>query len=383
MRISYSQVSTYQRCPQQYKLQYLDRIHVPAGPELHFGAALHDALNFMYDPRRADIPSLDEVVEAFVKAWQGREQEVKDEARRQSFFEQGVDLMRRHYEKHGRPEEGRHTAATELPFSIPFDGEHSITGRIDRVDSLPENRLEIVDYKTSRRMRPQNEMEKDAQLAIYRMAAEHLYPGAEVVTALLYVFHDYEMRIRTSDEVLVEKREEIRDVIVGIQVQDFDPKVGGHCEWCAYQAYCPLFREPQEPADLQVDIDALLREYAEVDATAKQHEKRLSELKQQVHQYFDLTQSERVQAGGIVAERRTSKRLTGFDEERLRAVLVPLGLWEEVRAVSATAVHDLLKSGQVPREQKREIETVAEYTQVKSLRVRSRHRVEELEEQSE
>jgi putative RecB family exonuclease len=383
MRISYTQVSTYQRCPQQYKLQYVDRIHVAAGPELHFGAALHEALNFMYDPRRADLPSLEEVVEAFVKAWQAREREVADEARRQSFFEQGVDLMRRHYEKHGRPEEGRHTAATELPFSIPFDGEHSITGRIDRVDSLPENRLEIVDYKTSRRMRPQNEMEKDAQLAIYRMAAEHLYPGAEVTTALLYVFHDYEMRLRTSDEVLTEKREEIRDVIVGIQVQDFDPKVGAHCEWCAYQAYCPLFREPQEPADLQVDIDAVLREYAEVDTAAKQHEKRLAELKQQLHEYFDLTQSERVQAGGLVAERRTSKRLTGFDEERLRAILVPLNLWEGVRPVSASAVRELLKTGQVPREQKRQIEAVAEYAQTRTLRVKPAAGAEEIEEQSE
>lgn len=380
MRISYTQVSTYQRCPQQYKLQYVDRIHVPAGPEMHFGAALHETLSFLHDPRHVPAPSLEAVAGAFVRAWQARGGEVKDEAVRQTLFEQGVDLVRRYYEKHGRLEEGRRTAATELPFTVPFDGEHTLSGRIDRVDTLPENRLEIIDYKTSRRMRPQSEMEKDAQLAIYRMAADHLYPGSQVATTLEYLFHDFAMRITMPDEVLAEKREEIRDVIVGLQVQDFEPRVGSHCEWCAYQAFCPLFRPPQVPAGLEVDIAALLQEYAEEDAAQKQHERRVAELKQRLHEYLDATQAERVQEGAYVAERRSHQRVTGFDEARLREVLEPLGLWEAAREVSSSAVKELLKSGRVPREQKRAVEQATTYTQTRVLKVKPVAGVEEMEE---
>jgi putative RecB family exonuclease len=380
MRISYTQVSTYQRCPQQYKLQYVDRIRVPAGPELHFGAALHETLNFMYDPRHAPAPSLEQVVESFVRAWQARGKEVADETTRQTLFEQGVDIIRRHYEKHARLDDGRRTAATELPFSVPFDGEHVLTGRIDRVDTRPGNQLEIVDYKTSRRMRPQGEMEKDAQLAIYRLAADQLYPGSQVTTTLFYLFHDFEMRIALSEEMVAEKRDEIRDVLVGIQVGDFDPKVGGHCEWCAYQAFCPLFRPPQVPQGLEVDIAALLREYAGEDAAKKQHEQRLDELKAELHAYLDATQAERVKEGPYLAERRRYQRVTGFDEEQLRRVLEPLGLWEATREVSSTAVKDLLKSGKVPREQRRAVEAATTYSETRVLRVRSVGGVEEMEE---
>ena len=117
MQISFSRFSTYRRCPQQYKLQYMDRIPVPAGPDLHFGAAVHDALNRMYDPRQLSRPTLEEVLEAFIGSWQGRQEEVSED-KRQLYFERGVDLLRRHYERHGAAEEGVRTAATELSFSI-------------------------------------------------------------------------------------------------------------------------------------------------------------------------------------------------------------------------------------------------------------------------
>jgi len=383
MRISYTQVSTYQRCPQQYKLQFVDRIRVPAGPEMHFGAALHEALSFMHDPRRLRPPSLEEVAEAFIRSWQAREREVKEETTRQSLFEQGVDIMRRYYERHGRPEEGRHTAATELSFTVPFDGQHSLTGRIDRVDALPGNELEIIDYKTGRRMRPRNEWEKDAQLAIYRMAADHLYAGTKVTTALVFVTFDHEMRFALPAEALAGKREEIRDVLVGVQVGDFNPRVGPHCDWCGHQAFCPLFRAPVVPAGLEVDIAALLREYAEADAAVKQQEGRLTELKQQLHEYLDLTQAERVQGGAFVAERRTYQRVAGFDEARLRELLAPLNLWEQVKEVSPSALSKLLRSGGLSREQRRAVEAAISYTDTRVLRVKPTRGSEEMEEQAE
>jgi len=380
MRISYTQVSTYQRCPQQYKLRYVDRIRVPADPKMHLGAALHDTLQFLYDPRQLRPPTLEEVSENFIRGWQARQGEIKDEALWQSLFALGMDALRRHYDRPGRLSDDRRTAATELPFTVPFDGEHSLTGRIDRVDALPGNELEIIDYKTGATMPPQREVEKDAQLAIYRMAADHLYPGAKVTTALVYLLHDYEMRITLPEAVLAEKREEIRDALVRIQVGDFDPRVGPHCDWCAHQPFCPLFRAPIVPEGLEVDIAALLGEYAEEGAAVKQHEARLDELKAKLHEYLDLTQAQRVEGGGYVAERRAYQRITGFDEAALRAALEPLGLWNQVHEVSSTAVRELLKFGQLPRDQKRAVEGATEYSETRTLRVKRLVGSEESEE---
>ena len=370
MRISYSQCQAYQTCPQLYKLQYVDRIPVPATADLHFGSAVHEALHFMYDPQHLKLPSVDQVVEAFVAAWRARQAEVPED-QQQSYFEQGVLMLQRHYQSHSRREQGRYTAATEQFFSIPFDGEHRLTGRIDRVDVLPDKGLEVVDYKTSRRMPPQNVMARDAQLAIYRMAADALYPGREATTALLYVFHDYEMRLTQTPEFLAEKQDEIRDVIAGIQVQDFEPRPGSHCEWCSYRPHCQLYRAPLVPEGLtEVDIAALLREYADLYAQEKSAGRRLELVKQEICQYLDRCQTERVEQGGYVAERRKWKRAAAWDEQRLRELLAPMGLWDKVTQVSSAAMRELLRSRQLPRETKRAVESAAAYSEVQQLRVR-------------
>jgi len=381
MRISYSRCSTYQHCPQRYKLQYIDRIPPPRAVELEFGSAIHAALKFMYDSRHVVVPSLDDVVNEFAKAWQEIPPGEDGEARR-IHFEQGVLLLTRHYQKHGARTEGRLTAATEQFFNIPFDDEHTLTGRIDRVDILPDNAIEVIDYKTSRRMPPQPTMEKDAQLAIYRMAADVLYPGREVTTTLLYVFHDYEISTQQTPEFLAEKQDEIRDAIAGIEAGAFDPKTGSHCDWCGYQAHCHLFRLPEVPPDLQhVDIAALLVEYADVDARSKEAEQRLDVLKQQIHDYLDRCKTERVASGGFVVERRTFRRVSSWDQARLRDLLNPLGLWDKITQVSTTALRDLLKSRQLSRDQKQHVESAATYADTRTLRVKRPRSDEEMDDE--
>ncbi len=369
MRISYSRFATYRMCPQQYKLQYVDRVRVPTAVQLHFGSAVHEALNFMYAPRHLRMPEVEQVVEAFVQAWRGREREVSEE-QRQAYFEQGVEMLRRHWETHREREEGRSTAATEQFFNIPFDEGHLLTGRIDRVDVLPGNRLEIIDYKTSRRMPPERDMESNAQLAIYRMAADHLYPGREVTTTLVYLLHDFEMRLTQTEEFLEETRDEIREVLVGIEGEEYEPTPGTHCDWCAYREHCPLFRAPVVPEDVEVDVAALLMEYAEVETEEKEAAARRGELKTAIEEYLDRCQTERVEGGGYVAERRSYKRVARWDAERLRAALEPLGLWDRVTQVSSAAVRQVLSSGELSGGQKREIETAAEYRETKMLRVK-------------
>jgi len=370
MRISFSRFSTYQTCPQQYKLQYVDRIPVPTAPELLFGSAMHEALRFMYDPKNLRVPAVEEVAQAFITAWQGHQAEVAED-RWQLYFEQGVDMVRRHYQSRVPREEGRVTAATERFFDVPLEGDHLLNGRIDRIDVLPGGRLEIVDYKTGRTMPTQPMAEKDRQLAIYRMAADRLYPGQQVTTAFLYLLHDFELRVTHSEEFLAETRAAMAEVIARIQLGDYDPNPGAHCDWCAYKSYCPLFRAPMVPEDLQqVDIGALLREYGELDAQAKASSARLRELKEQINAYLDACQTERVEGEGYLAERRVSKRLVAWNTEQLRGVLEPLGLWDTITDVSSTSVKGLLSSDRLSREQKRAIESAAQYSETKLLRVK-------------
>ncbi|GEM_PF-1122213 len=383
MRISYSRFSAYQTCPQRYRLQYVDRVPVPTPPEMHFGAAVHEALKALHEPNRLQPPSLEELVETFVHAWQARETEVPED-QRQAYFESGVDMLRRHHAAHGQPEEGRCTAATEQFFAVPFEENHTLVGVIDRVDVVEGRRLEIIDYKTGRRMPAPRDMEKNAQLAIYRLAGEHLYPGREVSTKLWYLFHDYQMELEQSAQFLAEVREEIREAILGIEVEDFEPTPGDHCDWCAYRAHCPLFRAPRVPEDLStLDIGALLKEYVELAAAESRAKARREELREVIGEYLDRCQTETVEGGGYVAARRKSLRVTGWDQRRLREVLDPLGLWERVTQVSSAAVRELLGWPELSREQRRAIESAADRVETTTIRVRRVGGADDLQEPEE
>lgn len=382
MRISYSQFAAYRRCPHLYRLQYVDKIVVPVGPELHFGAAVHDALNRMYDPRQLERPELEAVVEAFVRSWRGREAQVP-EPKRQAYFDQGVQLIQSHYAKHSEADKDRRTAATELRFSIALPGEHKLHGRIDRVDILPEKKLEVIDYKTSRRMPPQEIVERDAQLAIYRMAADTLYPGFEVATTLFFLLHDHQMRTVQSTEFLEETRGDILDTVARIELEEFEPGPGPHCDWCAFRAHCELFRAPVEPEDLEIDIAGAMSACVEASAAEKEARKRKEAAQHLIHDYLDQSQAERVESSGYVAERRRQKRVRQWDAALVRGLLEPIGKWEEVTQVNGAAVKRLLSDPSLSRAMKRDLEDAAEYADTKMLRVRPLADDEDIEEKGE
>ena len=379
MRISYTQYDCYHRCPHQYKLRYIDRVPAPVPAEVHLGAAVHDALNRMYDPGKWERPSLEDVIEAFARSWRGREAQVAEE-RRQFIFEQGVELLMRHYEKHAQGDASRRTAATELRFKLDLPGDHAVLGRIDRVDVLPDNKLEVIDYKTSRRMPPQELVDKNEQLAIYRLAADRLYPGFEVTTTLFFLGHDHGMSTLQSGEFLEETKDAILDAITSIELEEFEPNPGGHCDWCSYQPQCFLFRAPVEPQNLDIDIASVLCEYVEAGRNEKEAKDRKESAQQLIHSYLDQCQAERVEQGGYVAERRRYKRVTSWDVARLKEMLEPLGRWEEVTQVSSSAMRGLLRSRELSGELKRALEAAAEYAETKMLRVKSSVEDEDSEE---
>jgi ATP-dependent helicase/DNAse subunit B len=51
LRLSYSSISTYEKCPFQYFLQYVERLEMPRSPALSFGSSLHGALERFHSGR--------------------------------------------------------------------------------------------------------------------------------------------------------------------------------------------------------------------------------------------------------------------------------------------------------------------------------------------
>lgn len=378
MRISYSHISTYQRCPHKYQLAYIDRIPVADPGVFVLGSAVHGTLRYMHQPGKRTLPPLESVISEFCRCWQGQQDQVA-EAERESNFETGMEMLTQHYERETQRGDGRLTADVERSFDVPFTEKHRINGRIDRVDVLADGSLEVIDYKTGRRMPAQSDVDRDLQLMIYRMAVQDvLYPDKTVTTSLYFIRHGQMFTAHPSPRQLEEAQESIREVLDGIERSDFSPKVESSCDWCDFRNHCVVFRPITVPESEKASIDALITEMAEVErlyktanAEAKQLSTRKGELETAILEWLRNAGAGSYQAGNIQVLQST-RRTTTFPPEQVKAILEPLGLWERVSktTVSKMSIDSLAKTQNLSPAVLRELREVAEVTEKPVIKLR-------------
>jgi len=333
MRLSYSQISAYEQCPQGYKLRYVDRVETVPGARLLVGVAVHDALAYFHHPARLKAPPLEEVLDTFCRQFGNAS--FPDEQTRQDHFEHGITMLTKYVEAHREQE--RRTISVELPFTVQI-GEHFLSGRIDRVDAVGPEALDFIDYKTGR-VPDQLQVDQDLQLALYVVAGEQLYPGKQVTPHLVFPAFGIRMTPRLSPERLECARLAVEKTAGDIAAGWFEPKVSGHCDWCEVKAYCSMFRVP-EPPPAQKPTGDLLARYYEVSTEKRKLEKEQEALRARILEIIEQAHTASIEAGGYVARlNKGSKKV--YDMARLRAVLEPLGLFDQVTEVRGKTLDEI------------------------------------------
>ncbi len=114
------------------------------------------------------VPSLDELKTIYKTVW--IDDWYKDKRQREEYFKKGLDILSIFY----ATQQGQWTVpvALESWFKIKV-GSYLIHGKIDRVDTLPDKTLNIIDYKTGK-AKEKLESEDKEQLLLYQIAAETL-----------------------------------------------------------------------------------------------------------------------------------------------------------------------------------------------------------------
>ncbi|MEM2977326.1 MAG: PD-(D/E)XK nuclease family protein, partial [Thermoplasmata archaeon] len=69
---SHTRLETFENCPLQYKLAYIDRIEVEEeGIEAYMGTKVHSALEKLYvDLQRSKLNTLEELLEFYRREWE-------------------------------------------------------------------------------------------------------------------------------------------------------------------------------------------------------------------------------------------------------------------------------------------------------------------------
>jgi len=246
---SHSQLSTYETCPHQYKLAYIDKIKAETeGIEAFMGSRVHDALEKLYrDLMKVNkLNSLEDILNFYHQIWEKNWNDLIQIARKEYSAEDyrrlGEKCISDYYNHYFPFDQGR-TLGLEEYITFPLDEERTywIRGYIDRLTLLDHSILEIHDYKTSNRLPGQEKVNSDRQLAFYHLGVEGKWKDIQEVKLVWhYLSFDTEIQSSRTPEKLYRVRQEALELIQKIEAdRDFLPKEGPLCTWCDYQGLCP------------------------------------------------------------------------------------------------------------------------------------------------
>ena len=345
MRLSYSSINTYETCPQKFRFQYEDRLPTSTSPALAFGDSLHQALHRFHSRPVPVAPSADELQEMLESVWV--REGFSDPSEERMYLDHGRQVLAQ-YHRENAPMY-RIPAALEFRFTIDIEGVQ-LAGVIDRMDRIPGGGYEIIDYKTNRRLPPQERIDRDLQLSIYAVAAKEVW-GIEPERLTLYYLLPGQRMSTTRTAVDAEDlRRRIGTVAERIGAGMFEPRENPLCDWCEFQALCPVFRHREErrngdPAPRMTEV---VDEWIGLKRDGRRVYRRIDELAGLINAFCDEHNYRRLFGTDGAAIDRRPQHVTAPDEAKLRSVLEPLGLWERVLSVDPAKVNALIESRTLP-----------------------------------
>ena len=341
MRLSYSSISTYERCPAAFKFQYEDRLPTSSSPALAFGDSLHRALHRFHDRPVPVAPTIDELDEMLAGEWNPDGYRDPSE---EALYREHAHQVLREYHRENAPSFAI-PAALEFRFTIEVEGVQ-LSGVIDRMDRIPGGGYEIIDYKTNRRLPPQARIDQDLQLSVYHLAAQQIWGIEPERLTLYYLLPGQRMSTSRTPADIDDTRRRIAAVAERIAAGRFEPRANALCDWCDYQARCPLFRHrfEKEGGDPAPNMTAIVDEWVGIKRQVRQAYRRLDEIQPLIHAFCDEHGYRRLYGSEGAAVDRRPMHLTEPDPVAIRAILEPLGLWEEVLAIDPARLTALVES---------------------------------------
>ena len=244
LKLSSSKISTYNRCSYKYRLKYIDKVpEQRTRATSEFGSIIHSILE-EYHSLSKEKQTKDILLDLLEKHW--RENSFEYRLRADEFKKQGEEILCDYfnYISKNQPD----VVGVENYFSYTMnDINVSISGKIDRIDKV-EDKLNIVDYKTSRK---KEKAAKNMQMALYTEAIINNAipdikgkPGKAILHYLRFS-DDPISSHEFSETDLDEHRKNIHLVADGIRSGTFKTnKSDYNCEKCDYKDFlCPAWEE--------------------------------------------------------------------------------------------------------------------------------------------
>src|ERR671919_1602494 len=235
MRLTFSKLDTYSKCPLRFRLRYQERLpEAPRGGR-NLSLILHKTLEaFLYNARR------DSSLDTLLQAYENRSATPQTPTQERRFQEGRRALEAFHWQ------EG-HRLATAVALEQRFvvrTGGVEVTGRLDCALET-EVGLELIDFKFTSQV-PQNP--DPLQLQLYALGLQEVTGATPDTLTYYYLRQERQISFPGGEAAIQEGKEQAIRIAEQLQGDDsFSPQVGAWCHTCSYDRYCSAQREKPDP----------------------------------------------------------------------------------------------------------------------------------------
>lgn len=229
LELSYSKISTYRFCPWKYKLVYVDGLRVPPNPYISLGLSIHKTLEEFH---KNDKKHLDDLIEIYNQVWVN--EGFQSPQQTMHFYEKGEKMLRQYFEWfRDRKSE---VIAVEKEFRFPV-GSRMLRGIIDRIDRLPDDTYEIIDYKTHAEMWDQSRIDGDLQLTLYALGCKRVLNIDPSTLSYFFLAHNKVVPTHRTELQENEALDLMEQIAKKIEKNDFNADTT-RCQKCDFKQTC-------------------------------------------------------------------------------------------------------------------------------------------------
>ena len=244
--LSPSKVSSFKDCALAFRLSVIDRLPEPPSPHAAKGTLVHRALELlMWEEEPADrtpevalaklhraVPEVLDGEEYAALPWQ--------EGERDEFVADAVSLIANYFllEDPAKVQ----VLGTELRMSVEI-GSLKLSGIIDRLELDDDGELVVTDYKTGRAPSANFEQSRLGGVQFYAYLCQQVLGRRPARVQLLHLREPLAISTVPSDQSI--RGLELQTSAIWAAVEhacereDFRPKPGRLCDYCAYHELCP------------------------------------------------------------------------------------------------------------------------------------------------
>ncbi|PIR02486.1 MAG: hypothetical protein COV62_01340 [Candidatus Nealsonbacteria bacterium CG11_big_fil_rev_8_21_14_0_20_35_11] len=258
---SFTQLAAFSKCPLQYKFAHILKIPIRGKAVFSFGKTMHNTLfrfvnlaacqlqlnqtnlfgkSSQQRTKMEDL-KLDDLFriykEEWIDDWYG------DSSQKKEYYQKGKKTLRTFFENFIRTKPQtlfiNGSPALEKDFHLKI-GQDSFIGKIDRIDKISEDKVEILDYKTGNpNTKERLNSEDKLQLLIYQLAAKKVFNLSPFELTYHYLENNSRLSFSPKEGEIERTEKEILNRIKEIKNSDFSPVPGWQCKFCDFKDICP------------------------------------------------------------------------------------------------------------------------------------------------